>query len=69
MYSVSAAQFKQEGGSSDAYEGCYLVEDILVETEWDVSLQGLGHALEEWAEADSLVPLPDVLVVAIVGRK
>ncbi len=33
MYSVSAAQFKQEGGSSDAYEGCYLVEDILVETE------------------------------------
>ena len=42
----------------------HLVNDLLVEAEGDVCLQGDGHPLEQGAEAHALVSLPDVLIVA-----
>ena len=42
----------------------HLVNNLLVEAEGDVRLQGDGHPLEQGAEAHALVPLPDVFIVA-----
>lgn len=42
----------------------HLVDDLLVEAERDVCLEGDGHPLEQWAKTNSFVSLPDILIVA-----
>ena len=42
----------------------YLVNNFLVEAEWDVGLQWDGHPLEQRAKIDPFVSLPYVFIVA-----